>query len=49
MDGVEEEWGDGSHLGSRERQRTRPTRRGKRRAIGIGQWRNIDITKCLRS
>jgi hypothetical protein len=38
-------WGNGSHLGSRG---TRPVRRGKRRAVGIGQWRRIDITGCLK-
>jgi hypothetical protein len=38
-------WGNGSHLGSRG---TRPARRGKRQAVGIGQWRRIDITGCLK-
>jgi hypothetical protein len=38
-------WGNGSHLGS---QGTQPTRRGKRRAVGIRQWRRIDITGCLK-
>jgi hypothetical protein len=38
-------WGNGSHLGSRG---TRPARRGKRRAVGIRQWRRIDITGCLK-
>jgi hypothetical protein len=38
-------WGNGSHLGRRG---TRPARRGKRRAVGIRQWRRIDITGCLK-
>ncbi len=32
-------WGNGSHLGS---QGTRPAR-----AVGIRQWRRIDVTGCL--
>ncbi len=34
-------WGKGSHLGSWG---ARPTRRGKRRAVGFRQWRRIDAT-----
>ncbi len=41
-------WGKRSHLGSRGSQGTRPARRGKRRAVGIRQWRRIDITRCLK-
>ncbi len=39
-------WGKRSHLGSRG---TRPARRGKRRAVGIGQCRRIDIAGCLKT
>ncbi len=39
-------WGNGSHLGSRG---TRPARRGKRRAVGIRQWRRIDIAGCVKT
>ncbi len=39
-------WGNGSHLGSRG---TWPTRRGKMRAVGIRQWRRIDIAGCLKT
>jgi hypothetical protein len=42
-------WGNGSHLGSRGSQGTQPAKRGIGRAVGIGQWRRIDITKCLRT
>ncbi len=42
-------WGKGSHLGSRGSQRTRPAQRGKRRAVGIRQWRRIDVTECIRT
>jgi hypothetical protein len=38
-------WGNGSNLGSRG---TRPARRGKRWAVGIGQWRRKDIAGCLK-
>jgi hypothetical protein len=44
--GVRGSWGNGSHLGSRG---TRPDRRGKRRSVGIRQWRRIDIVGCLRT
>ncbi len=37
-----ESWGKGSHLGSRG---ARPTRRGKRRAVGLRQWRRIDAAR----
>ncbi len=33
-------WGKGSHLGRRG---ARPARRGKRLAVGSGQWRRKDI------
>jgi hypothetical protein len=39
-------WGNGGHLGSR---RTWPARKGKRRAVGIGQWRRIDIAGCVKT
>ncbi len=42
-------WGKGSHLGSRGSKGTWPVWRGKRRAVGIGQWRRIDGTECLRT
>jgi hypothetical protein len=42
-------WGKGSHLGSRGSQGTWPARRGKRQAVGIRQWRRIDISECLRT
>jgi hypothetical protein len=51
-DGVEEmcgPWGKGSHLGSQGSQKARPARRGKRWAVGIRQWRRIDITGCLKT
>ncbi len=35
-------WGKGSHLGSRGAQ---PARRGKRLAVGSGQWRRRDIAR----
>ncbi len=44
--GVCGSWGNGSHFGSRG---TRPARRGKRRAVGIRQWRSIDTAGCLRT
>jgi hypothetical protein len=39
-------WRNGSHLGS---QGTRPAREGKRRAVGIRQWRRIDIAGCVKT
>jgi hypothetical protein len=42
-------WGKGSHLGSQGSHRTRPARRGKKRAVGIRQWRRIDTTECLKT
>ncbi len=35
-------WGKGSRLGSRG---ARPARRGKRLAVGSGQWRRRDIAR----
>ncbi len=40
--------GKGSHFGSLGSQGTWPAGRGKRRAVGIRQWRRIDISGCLR-
>ncbi len=42
-------WGNGGHLGSQGSQGARPTRRGKGRTVGIGQWRRVDVAKCLKS
>jgi hypothetical protein len=39
-------WGKGSHLGSRG---ARPARRGKRQAVGLRQWRRIDVVECLKT
>jgi hypothetical protein len=39
-------WGNGGHLRSR---RARPARRGKRQAVGIRQWRRIDIAGCVKA
>ncbi len=44
--GVCGSWGNGSHLGSWG---IRPARRGKRRAVGIRQWRRIDVAGCLKT
>jgi hypothetical protein len=38
-------WGNGGHLGIRG---TQSARSGKGRTVGIGQWRRVDVTKCLR-
>ncbi len=38
--------GKGSHLGN---QGARPARRGKRRAVGFGQWRRIDTARWPRT
>ncbi len=38
-------WGNGRHLGNWG---TRPARQGKRRAVGIRQWRRIDIAGCVK-
>jgi hypothetical protein len=46
--GVRGPWGNGGHLGSQGRRGIRPTRMGKGRKVGMGQWRRIDSTKCLR-
>jgi hypothetical protein len=40
-------WGNGGHLGSRGSQGTRPARRGKEWTVGIGQWRRVDVARCL--
>ncbi len=42
-------WGNGGHLGSRRSWGTRPARRGKGQTVGIGQWRRVDVAKCLRA
>jgi hypothetical protein len=39
-------WGKGGDTGSRG---TRPARRGKRLAVGFGQWRRRDIARWLRT
>jgi hypothetical protein len=39
-------WGIGSHLGSRG---ARPTRKGKRLAVGFRQWRKTDIVGWLKT
>jgi hypothetical protein len=39
-------WGKGSHLGSRG---ARPARRGKRWAVGLRQWRRIDVAEWLKT
>ncbi len=39
-------FGKGSHLGS---QGARPARRGKRRAVGLRQWRRIDVAGWLKT
>jgi hypothetical protein len=44
--GVCGSWGKGSHLGSRG---ARPARRGKRRAVGLRQWRSIDVAEFLKT
>jgi hypothetical protein len=44
--GVCGSWGSGSHLGNRG---TQPSRRGKRRAVCIRQWRRVDVAGCLKT
>jgi hypothetical protein len=39
-------WGNGSHLGDWG---TRPARRGKRQAVGVREWRRIDIAECVKT
>ncbi len=45
-DSAERVCADGGNLGDRG---TRPARRGKRRAVGVKQWRRIDIAGCVKT
>jgi hypothetical protein len=38
-------WGKWGHLGCWGRWGTRPARQGKERAVGVRQWRRLDVHK----